>query len=780
MVATLRSLRRTPGFSALCALSLAISLGFAAATFAVIDSVLYPYSPYPHSDRLMRVIQWGDGEGGRATAAEKYNTLKNGADFFSGIAAVAWDDEFVQSGGQGESDWVWRVTPTYFPLLDVTPELGRVLTGDPASDEGTAVVSHALWQRMFAGRGALRAAAITVDDRVYSIAGVLPAAVRGPDVWLPLPPGAESTQPWASRLMPVLRVKTGYNAARAHAELGLLATRLEERFGTGRREFSYTLQPFAQPTRSIRTAHVILAAAGFVVLLIACANVATLTLVRSMSRAREYALRLALGATPATLLRLQLAETGALVLIGGIAGLGLAEWGTRLAVGLLPSGDISLGSLPPHLTWHVVILTALAAVGSAIAAGLIPAWRATRVIVAEPLKNGSATTSARTPRFSATAVAAVALTMTLLMATGLLLDAMRHVASYQFGFDTDRLLAGWMDLGRDTTARARHAGDVLDRVGASPDVGAATMIGYVQSANGVIQSIATGDATRSVTWRTYYAGDPNVLRTLGIPVIAGRDFLIGDAAGEGAVIVSRRAARALFPHGGAVGGFVRFGGQESGATWLPVVGIARDATLNFSRDPDEVLDPAIFAVSRRANTRFRQLVVRVTGNPVATALALHRSIVTVLPNTGGHVEPWSAYFRDWVGEHERLASLFAALSALALFLTAFGVYSIIAYIVGQRRREFAIRIALGAAPYSIVRRVLHDATVMVLAGTASGALASLYGMKLLQAWLYDVAPTDAGVLVAAECVLMVVGILAALGPAVAATRAEPLEVLRAA
>jgi putative ABC transport system permease protein len=764
----------------LCALSLAISLGFAAATFAVIDSVLYPYSPYSHSDRLMRVTQWGDGEGGRATAADKYKTLKDGADFFSGIAAFAWGDEFVQSGGQGESDWVAHVTPGFFQVLGVTPELGRVLTGNPASDEGTVVVSHRLWQRMFAGRGVLRAAAITVDEQVYTIVGVLPAAVMGPDVWLPLLPGAESAQPWASRLMPVLRVKTGFDAAKANAELRLLASRLEERFGTGRHEFSYWLQPFAQPVRSIRTAHVILAAAGFVVLLIACANVATLTLVRSMSRGREYALRLALGATPATLLRLQLAETGALVLVGGITGLGLAEWGTRLAVGLLPSGDISLGSLPPHLTWHVVILTALAAAGSAIAAGLIPAWRATRVIIADPLKNGSATTSARTPRFSATAVVAVALTMTLLMATGLLLDAMRHVGNYQFGFDTDRLLSGWIDLGRDTSARARHAGDVADRVGASPGVGAATMIGRLQSADGVIQSISTGDGTRSVTWRTYYASDPNALRTLGIPVIEGRDFLVGDAASEGAVIVSQRAARILFPHGGAVGGFVRFGGEQSGATWLPVVGIAREATLGFSQDPDEILDPAIFAVSRRASTRYRELIVRVTGNPVKTALAVHRSIATVLPNTNGHVEAWSAYFRDWVEEHERLASLFAALSALALFLTAFGVYSIIAYIVGQRRREFAIRLALGAAPYSIVRRVLHDATVMVLAGTATGALASLYGMKLLQAWLYDVAPTDAGVLVAAECVLIAVGLLAALGPALAATRAEPLEVLRAA
>jgi putative ABC transport system permease protein len=780
MIATLRSLRRTPGFSALCAMSLAISLGFATVTFAVIDSILYPYSPYPQSDRLMRVIQWGDGEGGRATADDEYNTLKDGANFFSGIAAAAWDDGFVQSGGRGESDWVARVTPTFFRVLGVTPELGRVLTGDPVSDDGTAVVSHRLWQRMFAGRGALRAAVITVDDRLYTIVGVLPAAVAGPDVWLPLPPGAESTQPWASRLIPVVRVKTGFDAGKTNAELGLLASRLEERFGTGRRPFSYWLQPFARPVRSIRTAHVILAVAGFVVLLIACANVATLTLVRSMSRGREYALRLALGATPATLLRLQLTETGALVLVGGIAGLGLAEWGTRLAAGLLPSGEISLGSLPPHLTWRVVIFTALAAAGSAIVTGLIPAWRATRVIIADPLKNGSATTSPRTPRFSVTAVAAVALTMMLLMATGLLLDAMQHVGSYQFGFDADRLLSGWIDLGRDTTARARHAGDVLDRVGASTGVGAATMIGYLQSADGVIQSASTGDATRSTTWRTYYAGDPNALRTLGIPVIEGRDFLVGDAAGNGAVIVSQRAARVLFPHGGAVGGFIRFGGEQSDATWLPVVGIAREARLGFSQDPDEILDPVIFAVSRRANTRYRQLIVRVTGNPVATALAVHRSIVTALPNTNGHVEAWSAYFRDWLGEHERLASLFGGLSSLALFLTAFGVYSIIAYIVGQRRREFAIRMALGAAPPSIVRRVLRDATVMVLAGTASGAIASLFGMKLLQAWLYDVAPTDARVLVAAECVLIAVGLLAALGPAVAATRAEPLEVLRAA
>ncbi|HZS60835.1 MAG TPA: ABC transporter permease [Gemmatimonadaceae bacterium] len=772
MMSALRSCRRTPGFSALCTLSMAISLGFAAATFAVIDSVLYPYIPYPASDRLIRVIQWGDGINGRATAADKYHALQAGANAFSDIAAMAWSDGFVESGGQGESQWVARVTPTYFRTVGVAPGLGRVLTGNPASDEGTAVVSYSLWQRWFAGRGELRGAMITVDDRAYAIVGVLPPAAMGPDVYVPLPPGDESVQPWASRLMPVVRLKPGFDPEKANAELRVIATRLEERFGTGRRPFSYSLQPFAQPSRSIRSAHVILAAAGFVVLLVACANVATLTLVRSMSRSREYALRMALGATPATLIRLQLAETGALVLIGGVAGLGLAAWGTRLAVGLLPAGDISVGALPPHLTWHVVLWTALAAALSAVAAGLLPAWRATRIVVAEPLKNGSATTSQPTPRFNTAAVISVALTMTLLMATGLLLEAMRHVGGYQFGFDTNRLLSGWVDLGRDTTGRARHASEMLGRVAASSGVGAATMIGYMQSGDGVVQSTAAGDATRTEIWRTYYATDPYALRTLGVPVIAGRDFLMGDAAGAGAVILSSRAARALFPHGGAVGGFVRFGNESTRATWLPVVGIARDITLGFSRDPDEIPDPVIFAVSPEASTRYRQLIVRVTGTPVSTALAVHRSI-------SGHVKPWSTYYRNSLADQERLAGLFGTLSALALFLTAFGVYSIIAYTVSQRRREFAIRLALGAAPPSIVRRVFHDATVTVLAGTASGAFASLYVMKLLTAYLYDVRPTDARVLVAAECVLIVVSLLAALGPAITAMRAEPLEVLRA-
>ncbi len=194
--------------------------------------------------------------------------------------------------------------------------------------------------------------------------------------------------------------------------------------------------------------------------------------------------------------------------------------------------------------------------------------------------------------------------MTLLMATGLLLEAMRHVGSYQFGFDTDRLLSGWLDLGRDTTGRARHASDVLDRVAASSGVGAATMIGYVQSGDGVMQSTSAGDVTRTVTWRTYFATDPNALRTLGIPVIAGRDFLMGDAAGAGAVILSNRAARALFPHGGAVGGFVHFGNESSPAPWLPVVGTSPATHRLASRAIlDEMLDPVIFAVSASRRTR---------------------------------------------------------------------------------------------------------------------------------------------------------------------------------
>jgi hypothetical protein len=326
---------------------------------------------------------------------------------------------------------------------------------------------------------------------------------------------------------------------------------------------------------------------------------------------------------------------------------------------------------------------------------------------------------------------------------------------------------------------------VVARIGHVDGVESAASLTFAMPPGRIVESALPGGGNRRLLLHAYAVVSPDFLRTLGIGVVAGRDFEDGDAsAGPGAVVVDQSAARLLWPHGGAIGGQIRFG-DGTDVAWLPVIGIARPASLNFEADPDLPAQPMIYAVLRADDVRFHRVAVRVShnetpGSTARVALAVHRAIGIGAPGAGAYVSPWQDYFRELVAGREFVALLFSLLGALALGLSAVGLYSVLAYAVSQRMREFGIRLALGARREDVFRLVVHDGAVMVLAGTGLGAIFAMWVSKLLSVWLYGVHPTDAGALVGAEVVLIAVSLAACLAPALRAMRAEPLEILRAA
>jgi predicted permease len=453
----------------------------------------------------------------------------------------------------------------------------------------------------------------------------------------------------------------------------------------------------------------------------------------------------------------------------------------------LPSSFFAaFGAAAPQLDWRVLAGVLLMLCVAVVASGLLPAIRTARVAIAQTLNAQAGTTTGSTRRRDPIVIAEIALALSLLVGTGLLIKAADRVSRLEFGFDARHLLSAWIKPESFDSSASRSVNAVAaveERLRRVPGILAVTRIQPAGIRGHAIRGTGTDDGMRRLNLRSYAVVDAQFLQTMGIPLVSGRDFEPGDAANHGAVIVDANAARALWPHGGAVGARIALGSEESNTPWLPVVGVARPAVFAFEDDPDAQPEPTVYAVLPPGATvyGYQRLAIRLrdeVGTPGSGRVSLiaHRTITDA--NTRVFIEPWQAGFSDVVRARNSVAVLFAGFGALALFLSAVGIFSTIAYSVAQRLREFGVRLALGATPRDIFRLVLTDASVMILAGTGAGAFLSMWASKLLDSWLYGVNPTDVTALVSAELVIVAVSLASCVMPALRGARADPIEILR--
>lgn len=788
----IRALRRSPGYLIVGVMSLGLGLGLTTTMAAIVDAVVYPYVPYANPDQLFSITHYGDGATHAVRGYDKYVALRDGARVFDGIAAISQGQDELRVGTQVQSGGFAYVTANYFEVLDVAPSLGRAFSSRRAmaGDEHVAVVSHDLWRRAFAGRTSLEGAALTIRDRSYPVIGVMPPGVSvsgwEPSAWLVLAPARLS---WPYMLAPVVRLRQGKAVSDARAELQVMAARLTAEFGTGIRPFRFEIRPARPDPLRIQDFHVALVGAGLLVLMISCANVANLMLARGLSKRSELAVRMALGASRPVVVRQMLLECLLVAIGGGILGVLLAVWGTDILANRAPSEVAFVGILKPRMSWRVLVVAALVTGMAGVGFGLYPALRTSDLNLGQLLREGAVATTNRALRsHSAIVVAEIALSLMLLMAATVLTKSAVQMGKYEFGFDGRRLWnvyvyprpASGMTAQQRATRFGETARGLVVAARSLPAVLAVATVSEGRTTGGTVTAEPTPAGTRLVNQQSYRVVSPSFLRTLGVPVLHGRDFEEGDIDGNGAVIVDEVMASVLWPNEQAVGRMIKLGAPASVEPWLPVIGVAKSASLGFDADPDIAPERAIYVVRPQRWSLNVSLVIRVASDDPVQLEQLR--LAMTVNSSGGRVVllPLLFEFSRTITARRFMAGLFALLAAFGMALSSAGLYGVLSYAVGHRKRECGIRLALGARPQDIRRMIIGDGVMLTLAGMGIGAVLAIWTADLLGYWLYAVHPADAQSLIVSEAALFAVSMAACAIPAVSGARVSPVESLHSA
>src|ERR1035437_5915041 len=783
-----RSLRRAPGFVAIATLSLGTALGLSTSVFALIDTMTHPRSPYHRVDELFELHLFGT-----AQVRLPPRVLREGLANIPGIAGVTsadFDGSDIEAGQTIEFARISYTQSGFFDFLGAHPRLGRLPTTGEEQEGSVAIVSDRSWKLFFANRAEIADAHSAIRGRTYRIIGVLPTEANAPggaDIWIPKAAGSDTGFGF-----PIVRLRAGVAEWDVQLRVGALMKRFTQLYGRPKDKwFGAGLVSLRPAPLALTDIHRAMIGAALCVLLIACDNVAALMLSRGTVRRRDYALRLALGATRGDIARDVIFEIAVLAAIGCVAGAVIATWVVGLMARAMPVEMNWLGFVQPQWSVRVLLMSGAAVLVAVVIAGGIPAWKASRTDPAGTLKNSSGGNTGRVgTRFRWLVMAELALSMTLLVGTSLMLKSVLLMASYDFGFDAKRMLSASVYLRNrgsktPTSELIRSYREALASIRGVPGVESAALTVPCVFDRPLVRVVTT-DRTIEGGKAAMRPGCLNVtaeyFRTLGYSFAEGRDFQEADALGSGAVILDTRTARKLFPHESAIGRTLKLGDFVSRKPWLPVVGIVHDKFVGFTRYPEMGTDSsiAIFVSVPDSSRDQHSFVLRASPGVPNVPITVHRALASALPpGSFTRVFPWTEAFKEQLAESRYLALVFSLLGAASLALGAAGLFSVVSYIASQRMREFAVRVALGATRENVAHLVLNEALVMALGGTGIGAGFGMWAGFLIWDRLYGVYPVDAVSLIAAGVTLLIVTMMACLVPAMRAMRADPVEVMRA-
>ena len=785
----LRSLRRNPSFTIVAVLALALALALNTTLFALADALVHPYMPYAEPARVFSVFLNG-GDKRRPIAPDAlYRAISQGLGSAQEIASAASIATMVAGDKTVEDQFAVAASPNLFDVLGVRAMLGRTFNADDANSSAPgAVISFALWNRFFHGRPLGPDVKVTVGSQTFPVIGVMPRGVHYlfmSDVWVPRAALTGDQRP--KGMMPVFRLKPGATRERAQQEIDAVLAHLGQEYGQVTPYYARLL--VLNVRAGTLTAFKGMLGVVSLVLLIAGANLGTMMLARGMARRREIAIRVALGASRRAIAGEVLAECAVVTTAGVALAFLFMTWALHVIPHFVAPFVRGLGDVQATPNWRVFAFTAAIAVATVLLAGALPALRAASTDPAEPMKEGGMTTGKMRDRYNPLIIVEVALSTGLLTTAALFALYAAHLSLFQFRYDANRLVVGnMMAPARDVPSRqvAQFYSGLLEQVRAVPGAVQAATRWQMGTDHGVILAEEGPSGNHWMNASQVSVVSPSYLATLGIPVVQGRDFAPGDAAADGdVVVVDEHAARQLWPDGvSPVGHMVKLGVAESKRPWLRVVGVARWTELQPRHDPDLPPEPIVYVVKGRDSTADREVIVRGSGiggtaGRASLIIAVRRELQAAAPWVGlPGVHSWLADFENWLSSTEFMSSIFTAFGSFGLVLCAVGLFGVLAYTVSRRRREFALRIALGARTPDVIRLVVHDTTVTVLAGIGAGgflALAATNGLRMNLAVGYDWAIA----LAVSEAILVLVGIVACLAPLRQATKADPVEVLRA-
>jgi len=791
-----RTLRRTPGFTLVATVTLALGIGANTAIFSVFYGVMVRPLSYPDPDRLVQLAQTsGSYRGQMGITYRAFQFFEERGEVFSAVAATTTVGFNLYTGNEALRVAGLRVSRGYFDVLGVQPAMGRGFLPEEDQPGGaTAVVlSHELWQGHFGGDPGILGRTVSLDGAPHTVVGVMPPGFRSQpaaDAWSTLAQ-VSRTIGSGQNLVLIGRLRPGLSLDQARQWMaGSFAAFVKEFTRVEPSEVKVDLLPYQELIVSnvSRPIRVLLGAIAFV-LLIACANVASLLLSRGITRARELAMRMALGAGRGRLVRQLLTESLVLALLGGVIGVVIAVWGLQALIRFLP-GDvprtegIQLDGRALGFTFGLSLLTGLVF-------GLLPAWQIARVDLQSVLKDGSGRTTAGTGHGrmrDVLVIAEIALSLVLLTGAGLLGRTFANLMSTDPGFDVERVLSAEIWLAGSRYERESSPGlfydELIRRLKAERGVEGAAVVeaGLPLTRGGNQAVVIEGEGRpRSIDYRTI---TPGYFGVLGVPVVEGRDLSTSDGeTAERVVVVNQTFARQFLNDRGALGRNLNVGGDD-GVNYR-VVGVVADVRsyIGFPAPPTVFMTSAQTPpeVTRVFSSWYPiHVLLRASGDPAALGPALTRAIhETDALVPVGKVRPMTEILAASVDFERFLLFLLGGFAALAVLLAGVGIYGLMSHRVVQRRHEFGVRMSLGAVPRDVLGLVLGRGLRLTAIGVGLGLLGAAGLTRLLSNQLFGVEPLDPTTFLSVALGVAVVSLAACCIPALRATRVDPMVALRA-
>jgi len=794
----LRTLTKSPGFTVVAVFTLALGIGANTAIFTVVDAALLRGLPYQSPERLFHLWERTP----QSEFPQREFSYPDYQDYqqnqvFTALAGYTGGGGIITGRGEPERVFAPSASANFFTTLGVEPIIGR--TFQPGEDkpgaDRTTVLTYGLWQRMFGGDPAVVGQALTVNGISHTVIGVLPAsfqfALRPADLWLPYQPTeAQLSRRFMHGTNLIGRLEPGTSAAQAQAEITAIAARIEREHNQSHAGTGVTLVPLQEQTvGQVRPILLVLMGAVGFVLLIACANLASLLLTRSIARQKEIAIRAALGAQAGRLIRQLLTESVMLALAGGAAGVLIASLGVDALVAALP--DAQLNSLPflrslridPRILAFAFGLSLL----TGVVFGLVPAFQSSKVDLLAVLKEGgrSGTGAARQRLRGALVVTEIALAVVLLVGAGLMMKSLLRLLKVDVGFNPQNVLTMTVALPagkyNEPNRRISFHDQLKEHITALPGVAGTSIVNILPLTQGnTTRFIVEGDpvpppgqeieANIRVTGADYF-------QTLGIPLIVGRFFDEHDNAdAPGVVAISKTVADRVFVGRDPIGHKLSYAGVN--VPPVLIVGVVGDVKITGL---DDAIKPVLYYPYSQNTSTITNLVVRTSSEPATLVNAIRNECRTLEPDVAlFSVRTVDEMINDAPAAFMRRfpAFLIGIFAAVALLLATVGIYGVVSYSVSQLTHDIGVRMALGARAGDILKMVLRQGLTLALLGLATGVLAALALTRLLRSVLFEVQPTDPVILGLVAGLLVIVALMACYIPARRATRVDPMIALR--
>lgn len=791
---SVRSLRKSPGFTAVVIMTLALGIGANVAMFSIVDAVLLKGLPYPEADRLVLGRTTFSGQIGWNVSSEDYYDYRDRVEAFSSLAAIRTNPEDVTVLGGEEPERVpsTMVSANLFRTLEVSPQLGRDFNQEDAdlSAPGVALISHGYWQRRFGGDPSAVGTTITAYGAPVTVVGVMPAGFfffQNVDIWLPLRPGG----PWTGvrrfhNWTLVGRLADGVTLEQAQSQVDVVSAQLADAYPDSNKDKGLNVSGLqAVLVDEYDEMLLTLMAAIGLVLLIACGNVAGLLLARGSGRARELSVRAAIGATGGRLARQLLGESLLLALAAGLLGTLLALWLQDVALGAIPLEYAGITEL--KMSGGMLAFALFLSLGTALVFGVMPAWSGARADPAANLTGGTRTTeSGKSARLrSGLVVLQVALSLVLLVGSGLLVRSFVRLNAVDPGFEEEALLTARVSIPMaeypDPRQRIAFYTGLLEDIRAIPEVRSVGAISLLPLKDGY-SNVGAWDpekppaGPRDVTLAEQRQVFPGYFETMGIPIRAGRDFLDPRREGELVMVINEAMARGIFGNESPLGRMVAVDVGDAEPALGRVVGMVGDVRMtNLAREPSWQM---YFLYSMMPGAGL-SLAVRTSGDPAALVGPIRQALRARDADVPlARVITMEEVVRDAVATPRVLMAALSAFALVALFLSALGLYGVLAYYVVRRIHEIGIRVAMGASAGRVVRLVLGRGMALVGAGLVLGLGGALLVTRFLEEQLYEVRPTDLATFLSVSFGLLCVAALACLLPAWRAVRVDPVRALQ--